>query len=161
MRGINRCEGRHILAVVARVVISHVPSIHGIGGLLVVVVKLLNVEGVASCVVTQLSSRTWFKRSILGSGPSLGVEVFSQVIYGRLELVYCAWTAWGSFVVHNGGLGVVEHFNIVCCVESLLSCMRVFEDLCQNSFCWLVVVVKRHSSTMNCVKLAFYVNSTR
>ena len=99
MRGINRCEGRYILAVVARVVISHVPSIHGIGGLLVVVVKLLNVEGVASCVVYQLSSRTWFKRSILGSGPSLGVEVFSQVIYGRLELVYCTWTAWGSFVV--------------------------------------------------------------
>ena len=105
------------------------------------VVKLLDVKRVASCVVTELSSRTWFKRSILGSGPSLGVEVFSQVIYWRLELVYSTWAAWSSFVVYNGGLGVVEHFSIVCCVESLLSGLRVLEDLRQNSFSWLIVVV--------------------
>ena len=139
------------------------------GTLLIMAVKVLDVETASSLVVTKAAHRSCFKALILSPSSALSVKVFSQVVIGRLQLLYDVYSSVPSMESHLA-ISLIHVINVVLVLMTCqLSSMLVFENLCQNALgaCWNTLVIdcvttailNTHTSTVNCIKLIFSIGS--
>lgn len=119
-------------------VVSHVSAV-GTGSdsaFLVVAVQLLDVEASTAVVISKLSStRSWFKRLILCSSSTLGMQVLSEIVLWRLYRandILCSSTA--SALIAYLSMCHVKMVNVILLVIILLSVVLVFKDFSEDSF---------------------------
>lgn len=96
-------------------------------------IELLNVKAAASLVVAETAGWTCLQGLILGPCSALGVQMLSQVVVRRLQLLDDVRATRSSSLECHVTVRLVHVVNVVLILHSL-SVVLILEDLREDSF---------------------------
>lgn len=96
-------------------------------------IELLNIQAPTSLMVAETASWTCFQGLILGSRSTLRVQMLSQVVVRRFQLLYDVRATCASSLECHVAVSLVHMVNIIMILHSL-SVVLILENLRENSF---------------------------
>ena len=122
-------------------------------------------------MVVQVSSWAWLKGHVVSSGAPLRVEMLSEVVIGRLDLLVDVWSTARVVVLAavetEVAMRLVHMVDVVLLLLVHLPCVLVLEDLGENALragrlarvvLPVAIRVDAHSASMHSVELILYVS---
>ena len=160
-----------IARVLVRVVVRHISTMVSLDvALLVVAVKVLDVQRSASLVVAQISAWTRLKSHVVGSRATLSVQMLAEVIVRRLDLLVDIGSGTGVVVLASVetevAMRLVHVVDVVLLLLVHLTRVLVLKDLCQDTLgagrlarvvLSIAVRVDAHTASVHSVELVLYV----
>lgn len=129
-----------VASVLVRVVVRHVSSMVRLDvSLLVVAVKVLDVQRTAPLMIAQIGTWACLEGHIVSTSASLSMQVLAKVIVGRLDLFVDVGSD-ASVIVLAGvetevAMSLVHVIDIVLLLLVHLARMLVLKDLRQDTLC--------------------------